>query len=640
MKRFFKSLRILPRWIILLIDLMIIFAGVMLAYALRFNFVIQDILYHDIEQGLLLFLVASAIAILITQSYSGIIRFTTLQDGLRIVYMCTLATLMVLIVNLISLNLGISLIPRSVIIISYFNAITFLFSYRLIVKYIFTYFTNAIKHFSNAAIFGAGEFGLLTKQVINHDQKSNLKVVAFLDDDPRKIGNVINGARVYKASTELPYLIDKYDVKELIITIRDLPLERKNEIVDLCLEHGVKVRIIPKTDDWVKGELDLQQIREVKIEDLLGRESVELDNREVKDQIKGKTVLITGAGGSIGSEMVRQVAACLPDTLVLLDQGETPLYEINREMKDFSAYVKVVPVVADVSEPLRMEKVFASFQPQIVFHAAAYKHVPMMEKNPSEAVLCNVLGTKTLADLAIKYKVDKFVMISTDKAVNPTNVMGATKRIAEIYVQSINMFLNKNQEKCTGFVTTRFGNVLGSNGSVIPLFKKQIEDGGPVTVTDPEMTRYFMTIPEACQLSLEAGIMGKGPQIFIIDMGESIKIVDLAEKMIQLSGKKLGEDIEIVFTGLREGEKLYEELLNNQENTLPTHHPKIMIAKVREEAYEEVKEKTLKLIELAQRGLEYEVVELMKEIVPEYISNNSKFEELDRKTKKYISRKN
>ncbi len=640
MKRFFKSLRILPRWIILLIDLMIIFAGVMLAYALRFNFVIQDILNHDIEQGLLLFLVASAIAILITQSYSGIIRFTTLQDGLRIVYMCTLATLMVLIVNLISLNLGVSLIPRSVIIISYFNAITFLFSYRLIVKYIFTYFTNAIKHFSNAAIFGAGEFGLLTKQVINHDQKSNLKVVAFLDDDPRKIGNVINGARVYKASTELPYLIDKYDVKELIITIRDLPLERKNEIVDLCLEHGVKVRIIPKTDDWVKGELDLQQIREVKIEDLLGRESVELDNREVKDQIKGKTVLITGAGGSIGSEMVRQVAACLPDTLVLLDQGETPLYEINREMKDFSAYVKVVPVVADVSEPLRMEKVFASFQPQIVFHAAAYKHVPMMEKNPSEAVLCNVLGTKTLADLAIKYKVDKFVMISTDKAVNPTNVMGATKRIAEIYVQSVNMFLNKNQEKCTAFVTTRFGNVLGSNGSVIPLFKKQIEEGGPVTVTDPEMTRYFMTIPEACQLSLEAGIMGKGPQIFIIDMGESVKIVDLAEKMIQLSGKKLGKDIEIVFTGLREGEKLYEELLNNQENTLPTHHPKIMIAKVREEAFEEVKAKTLKLIELAQRGLEYELVELMKEIVPEYVSNNSKFEELDRKTKKYIARKN
>ena len=634
MKRFFKSLRILPRWIILLIDLMIIFGAVTLAYALRFNFIVQDILNNDFELGVLLYLGASAVAILVSQSYAGIIRFTTLQDGLRIVYMCTMATLFVLIVNLIALNLGVSLMPRSVIIIGYFNSIIFLFSYRLTVKYIFNYFTNAIKHFSNAAIFGAGEFGIITKQVINHDQKSNLKVVAFLDDDPRKIGNVINGARVYKASTELPYLIEKYEVKELIITIRDLPLERKNQIVDLCLEHGVKVRIIPKTDQWVKGELDLNQIREIKIEDLLGRESVQLNNREVRQEIRGKTVLITGAGGSIGSELVRQVAGFLPDVLILLDQGETPLYEINREIKDFSGHVKVIPIVADVSDMCRMEKVFAAFKPAIVFHAAAYKHVPMMEKNPSEAVLCNVLGTKTLADLSVKYNVGKFVMISTDKAVNPTNVMGATKRVAEIYVQSINIFLSKTQPDWTAFVTTRFGNVLGSNGSVIPLFKRQIQNGGPVTVTHPEMTRYFMTIPEACQLSLEAGILGNGGEIFIIDMGKSVKIVDLAEKMIQLSGKKLGQDIEIVFTGLREGEKLYEELLNNQENTLPTHHPKILIAKVRAEEYKKVGKKIDRLIELANRGLEYELVELMKDIVPEYISNNSRFEQLDRKPKK------
>ena len=617
-----------------MIDLMIIFGAVMLAYALRFNFIINDILDNDFEQGLLLFLGASVAAILISQSYSGIIRFTSLQDGLRIVYMCTMATLIVLVANLISLNLGVSLMPRSVIIISYFNAIIFLFSYRLGVKYIFNYFTNAIKHFSNAVIFGGGEFGIITKQVINHDQKSNLKVVAFLDDDPRKIGNVINGVRVYKASTELPYLIEKYEVRELIITIRDLPLERKNQIVDLCLEHGVKVRIIPKTDQWVKGELDLKQIREIRIEDLLGRESVTLNNREVRQQIRNKTVLITGGGGSIGSEMVRQVAGYLPDTLILLDQGETPLYEIHGEIKDFSGHVKVIAVVADVSDKCRMEKVFSTYKPQIVFHAAAYKHVPMMENNPSEAVLCNILGTKTLADLAVKYKVEKFVMISTDKAVNPTNVMGATKRVAEIYVQSLNISLNKGGEDSTAFVTTRFGNVLGSNGSVIPLFKKQIESGGPVTVTHPEMTRFFMTIQEACQLSLEAGIMGKGGEIFIIDMGESVKIVDLAEKMIQLSGKKLGKDIEIEFTGLREGEKLYEELLNNQENSLPTHHPKILIAKVRAETYATVSERIDKLIQLAQRGLEYELVELMKEIVPEYVSNNSRFEELDKRPKK------
>ena len=631
MKRFFKSLRILPRWIIMLIDLMIIFSAVMLAYALRFNFVIQDIVNKNFEVGLLLFMGSSFAAILISQSYSGIIRFTTLQDGLRIVYMCTMATLFVLIVNLISLNTGVSLMPRSVIIISYFNSIIFLFSYRLTVKYVFNYFTNAIKNFSNAAIFGAGEFGIITKQVINHDQKSNLKVVAFLDDDPRKIGNVINGARVYKASTELPYLIEKYEVKELIITIRDLPLERKNQIVDLCLEHGVKVRIIPKTDQWVKGELDMNQIREIKIEDLLGRESVKLDNKEVREQLRGRTVLITGAGGTIGGEMVKQVAGFLPDTLILLDQGETPLYEINGEIKDFSGHVKVISVVADVSDKCRMEKVFDAHRPEIVFHAAAYKHVPMMEKNPSEAILCNVAGTKILADLSIRYNVKKFVLVSTDKAVNPTNVMGATKRIAEMYVQSINIFRLKTDHDCTAFVTTRFGNVLGSNGSVIPLFKKQIENGGPVTVTHPEMTRFFMTISEACQLSLEAGIMGKGSEIFIIDMGEAVKIVDLAEKMIQLSGKKLGRDIEIIFTGMREGEKLYEELLNNQENTLPTHHAKILIARVRAEAYEEVSKKIDHLIELAQRGLELELVEAMKNIVPEYISNNSRFEKLDRR---------
>ncbi len=632
MKRFFKSLRILPRWLILLIDLVIIFFAVLTAFALRFNFVVNDIINNDFDTGTLLFLAAFLVAIFITQSYTGIIRFTTLQDGVRIVYMSTVATLIVLVVNLISLNLGESLVPRSVIIICYFNTILFLFSYRLLVKYIFSYFTNAITNFENAVIFGAGQFGLITKQVIDYDQNSNLKVVGFLDDNPRKIGNVINGVQVFKAATELPYLIQKYEVKELIITIRDLPLKRKNDIVDICLKHNVKVRIIPKTDEWVSGELSINQIKEVKIDDLLGRETVKLNNPSLLKELGKKHILITGAGGSIGSELVRQIANYEPATLILLDQGETPLYEIDREMKLLARHTKIIPVVADVSDYNRVEKIFRAYKPQMVFHAAAYKHVPMMENNPSEAIICNVNGTKILADLSIEYHVEKFVMISTDKAVNPTNVMGASKRIAEIYVQSINDYQAKHHNKSPAFVTTRFGNVLGSNGSVIPLFKNQIEKGGPVTVTHPEMTRYFMTIPEACQLSIEAGIMGNGSEIFIIDMGESVKIVDLAEKMIQLSGKKLGEEIEIVFSGLREGEKLYEELLNNEENTLPTHHPKILIADVREEAYEEVKDKIDKLISLADRGLHLEVVSLMKNIVPEYISNNSKYQDLDRKS--------
>ncbi|MDN5203167.1 nucleoside-diphosphate sugar epimerase/dehydratase [Fulvivirgaceae bacterium BMA10] len=629
MKRLIKGLKILPRWIIMLIDLMIIFGAVLLGYALRFNFIVRDILNNDLDSGILLTLGASIIAIFITQSYAGIIRFTSLQDGLRIVYMCTIGTLIVLVVNLMAMNAGLSLIPRSVIIISYFNSIMFLFSYRLLVKYVFSYFTNAIKHYSNVVIFGAGEFGIITKQVINQDTNSNLKVVAFLDDDPRKIGKVINGARVFKASTDLPYLIRKYYIDELIITISDISLSRKNDIVDFCLKHNIKVRLVPQADSWVKGELSLNQIKDIKIEELLGRESVKLNNPEIEKDIKGKCVMITGAGGSIGSEMVRQVLGYNPETLLLVDQGETPLYEIDHELKDLKHKVQVIPIIADVASKNRIERIFSKYRPEIVFHAAAYKHVPMMENNPVEAVICNVLGTKTLADLSVKYKVKKFVMISTDKAVNPTNVMGASKRVAEIYVQSLNHSLRKSGKNNIAFVTTRFGNVLGSNGSVIPLFKNQIAKGGPVTVTHPKMTRYFMTIPEACQLSLEAGIMGNGCEIFIIDMGKSVKIVDLAKKMIQLSGFRVGEDIKIEYTGLRPGEKLYEELLNNKENTIPTHHPKIMIAKIREQAFEEVKLQIAKIIDATQKDDEFELVSLIKNLVPEYKSNSSRFEKLD-----------
>lgn len=631
MYKIIQSLRILPRWIILLIDLVILFFAVLFGYLLRFDFDLNRLIYENFWHGALLFMFSGALSIFITKSYAGIIRFTTIQDGLRIVYMATMATMITLIVNLIYLNFDISIIPRSVIIISFFNTVIFLFSYRLVVKYIFSYFTNSIHKRLNIVIFGAGQFGQITKQVVDQDTSSNSKVVAFLDDDPRKIGKAINGVKIYNPRKDLAQLVLKLDVHELIIASSEISLERTNEIVDRCLKLDVKVRSVPQPDKWVKGELSVGQIKEVKIEDLLGRDSVELDNVHVREQLKERRVLVTGAGGSIGSEIVRQVIRHDPATLILLDQGETPLYEIEREVRAYKGNMDIYVVIGDVRNKNRMETVFDRFRPQVVYHAAAYKHVPMMENNATEAVLCNVSGTKCLADLAVKYHAEKFVMISTDKAVNPTNIMGASKRIAEIYVQSLSTFLLKESNKRTAFITTRFGNVLGSNGSVIPLFKRQIAKGGPVTVTHPEMTRYFMTIPEACQLSLEAGAMGEGNEIFIIDMGKSIKIVDLARKMIQLSGKELGKDIEIVFTGLRNGEKLYEELLNNKENTIPTHHPKILIAKIREEDYQEVKFKVDGLIQIARGGDELEMVKRMKQIVPEFISNQSKYEELDKK---------
>ncbi len=636
MYKIVQSLRILPRWIILLLDLLVLLVSVIFAYLLRFDFNLTRVVAENIDGGTLLFVGSGILAIFITKSYSGIIRFTTIQDGLRIVYMATMATMISLIINLIYLNFGVSVIPRSVIIISFFNSIMFLFSYRLVVKYIFSYFANSIQKRQNIAIFGAGQFGQITKQVVDHDTSSNSKVVAFLDDDQRKVGKAINGVKIFDPRKDLARVVLKLDVHELIIASTEINLKRTNEIVDQCLKLDVKVRTVPQPDQWVKGELSLGQIKEVKIEDLLGRESVKLDHGNVKAQLTDRRVLITGAGGSIGSEIVRQVLSHDPETVILLDQGETPLYEIENEIKKYKKEINIHAVIGDVRNQNRMESVFDLFRPHVIYHAAAYKHVPMMENNATEAVLCNVGGTKCLADLAVKYNAEKFVMISTDKAVNPTNVMGASKRIAEIYVQSLSTFLLNESTKHTAFITTRFGNVLGSNGSVIPLFKKQVAAGGPVTVTHPDMTRYFMTIPEACQLSLEAGAMGTGNEIFIIDMGKSVKIVDLAKKMIQLSGKELGKDIEIVFTGLRSGEKLYEELLNNKENTIPTHHPKIMIAKIREEDYNLIKSKVDQLVEVAKKNEETNMVKQMKDLVPEFISNQSKYQELDKKSEKPI----
>lgn len=579
--------------------------------------------------GILLYTSFGLVSILITSSHRGIIRYTGLQDSVRIIAMAFLNMVLVAGFNqAYHYFRGVYFIPYSVIFITLLGTFLFLFNYRLLVKYIFTYYKNALLKKSRVMIFGAGQTGIITNHVIATVPR--LQVVGFLEDAPDKIAKQVDGVRIYSArEPELENTLRELSIDEIIITAKDLSLERKNELVDVCVRNQVKVRAIPPVERWVRGELSLNQIREVNIEELLGRESIRIQNEAVHKDIRNARILITGAAGSIGSELVRQVIQFEPELLVLIDQAESPLYELERELKSIKSRTRVVLGIADITNRARLAGYFERHKPELVYHAAAYKHVPMMEGNPSEAIACNILGTKNMADLAVENRVRKFVMVSTDKAVNPTNVMGCSKRIAEIYVQSLNNHVYKNGGT-TVFVTTRFGNVLGSNGSVIPLFKKQIEAGGPVTVTHPEITRYFMTIPEACQLVIEACTMGRGGEIFIFDMGKSMRILDLAEKMIWLSGYQPRRDIDIIFTGLREGEKLHEELLDNAENTISTHHPKIMIAQVKEYSYEEINRFVDLFNDLIDDRNELKMVALMKELVPEYVSNYSRYTVLDK----------
>lgn len=624
-----RRLKILPRWVIILIDCSFILFSTLTGFLLRFNFSTVDLQVNRFELGIAIYTACGFVSIIATGSYRGIIRYTGLQDGVRIFFMLLLNVALVVAINAITYFTGGNfIIPFSVVFISLLSSFLFLFNYRLLVKYIFTYYRNAIIKKSRVLIFGAGQTGIITRHVI--DSTPRMQIVGFMEDNANKIGKVVDGTKIYDARKDnLDHYFDELNIDELVITVRDISLERKNEIVDACLRNKVKVRTIPPVEKWVGGELSISQIREINIEELLGREAIQLNNPSIINDIKGKRICITGAAGSIGSELVRQVASYLPERIILIDQAESPLYEIEREIKGRSS-VRIIPYLADITNIQRISSIFEENRPEIIYHAAAYKHVPLMEGNPSEAIHCNILGTKNLADQAIKHKVRKFVMISTDKAVNPTNVMGCSKRIAEVYVQALNKKLHDDGNYTTAFVTTRFGNVLGSNGSVIPLFKSQISIGGPVTVTHPEVTRFFMTIPEACQLVLEAGTMGKGGEIFIFDMGKPIKIVDLARKMILLSGMQPGKDIEIVFSGLREGEKLYEELLNQSEDTIPTHHHKILIGKVEAYSYEEINKYIELFFDLVNDRNELKMVALMKELIPEFKSNYSRYEILDK----------
>jgi len=632
MNRFLLKIRILPRWIIILIDLVIVFFSSLLAFLLRFNFDYSRFDSFEVNKGIILFTFFCLLSSLITRSYAGIVRYTGIQDAGRILGTVLMGSLLTLIANLIYYELnGKYIIPVSVIIIAFLSSVLLLFSYRLFIKQIFSFFWRKEKKFVQVLVYGTDKSAQMTRQIIEEHSGFRTKVIGYLDDNRLHAGKVLNGVRIYHARKDLGYLLESRDIKEMIISDRSISIERKNELVDACLNRSIKVRIVPPVEHWVRGELSLNQIKDINIEELLERESIKLDNFNITQELKGKKVMVTGAAGSIGSEIVRQALYYNPEVIILVDQAESALFEIENELKLNKGTLKIYSVVADVTNEERLESIFQEHHPNIIFHAAAYKHVPMMEKNSSEAVICNIKGTKNVADLSVKFNTEKFVMISTDKAVNPSNVMGASKRIAEMYVQSLNNYLSNKNPESTKFITTRFGNVLGSNGSVIPIFKKQIAQGGPVTVTHPEITRFFMTIPEACQLVLEAGAMGKGGEIFVFDMGKSIRIIDLAKKMIKLSGMEAGKDIEIVFTGLRSGEKLYEEVLDSNENTLPTYHHKILIAKTREEQFADVRKNIELLINSAQDNDELKLVGIMKYIVPEFKSNSSKFETLDKK---------
>ncbi|MET3112952.1 FlaA1/EpsC-like NDP-sugar epimerase [Pedobacter sp. CG_S7] len=621
----FSKLEIVPRWVIFTIDISLTVFALLLAKLLKFNLNLTEINVLALYKSIIAVVIINTLVFYALKTYSGIVRFTSAQDTFRILFSILSSSFFLFFANTFVLAFDGPMFISNVTIIIY-SLISFLFLiiYRIFVKYFFMYVKNTGLNKIRIIIYGAGEAGLATKRTFDHDNKINKHIIAFVDDDLRKVGKTIQGVKIMNAA-KLEALIVKHELDEIIFASYTIPSDRKNQIVDICLEHKVNILNIPPPDVWSKGRVSVAQIPPLNIEDLLNRKPIEINTNGIQKELKDKIILITGAAGSIGSEIVRQLMKFETGMIIMCDQSETALHNLFLEMEETHQNSKFHAFIGDVKDEQRMAFLFEMFKPHYVYHAAAYKHVPMMEDNPAEAIKTNVLGTKTIADMAVKHGVVKFVMISTDKAVNPTNIMGASKRIAEIYVQS----LNNAHNGATKFITTRFGNVLGSNGSVIPRFKQQIEKGGPLTVTHPEITRYFMTIPEACRLVLEAGCMGKGGEIFVFDMGKSVKIVELAKKMIRLAGLIPDEDIAIQFTGLRPGEKLYEELLNDNENVMPTHHEKIMIGKVRVYVLDAVNQQISCLLEHAGINDNRKVVIQMKAMVPEFISKNSKFEEFD-----------
>ncbi|WP_445955844.1 polysaccharide biosynthesis protein [Yeosuana sp.] len=623
----YYSQKYASKWLVLSIDLSIVMVTFFLAYFIRFNFSLNFDTKQFLIQMPCLLLIATT-SFLMVGSFKSVIRHTGFTDVINLsksVALMSFLTVFMVIINRVSGYMPACTIPLSIIVIHGLLSFITLSASRLLFKTLYRYAKCRLMTSKRILIYGAGDSGMVTYNALVSNVKTRFEVLGFIDDNIVKTGKIINGVPILTRNKITALYIKSKNIDEIVVASQSIDPNNLIFLIDSLIDTKVKITKVPPIENWINGELNTSQIKTVQIEDLLGRAPIQIDNPNLINEFKNETVVITGAAGSIGSELVKQLSHFDVRHLVLIDQAESALYDLQQDLKQNGKF-NFTAIVADIRDGLRIDGIFQEHKPTMVFHAAAYKHVPFMEASPYESIKINVNGTKILADISSRYNVKKFVFISTDKAVNPTSVMGATKRMAEMYISCL------QKESKTKFITTRFGNVLGSNGSVIPLFKKQIENGGPLTLTHKDITRYFMTIPEASQLVLEAGTMGKGGEIFIFDMGASVKIYYLALNMIKLSGLRFPEDIDIKITGLRPGEKLYEELLANGENTLSTYHKKIMISKTREIDYEKVKADIESLC-ITNRFQNNNIVLKMKQLIPEYKSNNSDYEKFDRRVR-------
>ena len=630
----FRSIGYLPRWIIFAIDVFIVFVASIITYLIIFSLTGMRYNYFGMATRYGLIILINSIFFLIYRTYSGIIRHSTFIDGVKLLTSTTTSYIFLLIINFSCyLFFDKKIFVTTGLFISYVLSFLLLFLFRILIKYIFEKYMNIEdkKKLINAVIYGSDANAISVANALKTETPSRFKLKGFIDKfNQNKTSKSILNLPIINQNKKIAVILRSLKADALIIAEKSLSKEETIAIVEECLEFNFKVFTVPLITDWEDEKQISNKVKSFEIEDLLERKPIVLDTHSISSNLNGKTILITGAAGSIGSEITRQVLSFNPKKIIVLDQAETPLHSLRLEINKLNQEVLIRNVLADVRNKVALEKVFEKYRPSVVYHAAAYKHVPLMEENPSQAVYTNVLGTKNLADLSIQYGVERFVMVSTDKAVNPSSVMGASKRIAEKYVQTLHeKYREENTEIATKFITTRFGNVLGSNGSIVPLFSKQILEGGPLTITHPDIIRYFMTIPEACQLVLEAGAMGKGGEIFIFDMGQPVKIIDLAKKMIRLAGFIPYKDIDIKIIGLRPGEKLYEELLNDTSKTLATHNEKILIAQEVQDNYKTIHSATVELIENLEKISNEEIVASMKKIVPEFKSMNSVFQTLD-----------
>lgn len=630
----FKNINYLPRWAILCFDSSILLISLFFTKIVVSK--IQKAAFFNLgfSADELIIVLINVLFFVLFRTYAGLIRHSTFIDAAKF-FLASISTLLLALAVYYSYFFLVGNELFSIPQLFIYSIVSFcgLFLFRVLVKQVFEVYQryNDDESRLNVLIYGTGENAIAIASALKSENPSRYKILGFIDKDGKNKSKEILGLPIIFLERKTAILLRIYNAQALIIADNTLTKEEHIKIVDSCLEYNYKVFRAPLISDIEKNTNLSNQIQKIQIEDILERDPIQLDNKLVAKEVFNKCIIVTGGAGSIGSEIVRQVASYKPKKLLILDQAESPLYNIQLEIKQSFPNLDFEAIIADIRQLEVLEEVFKTYNPQVVYHAAAYKHVPLMEKNPSEAIFANVLGTKNVADLSYRYKAEKFVMVSTDKAVNPSNVMGASKRIAEIYVQALQHKVIADTKCETQFVTTRFGNVLGSNGSVVPLFKRQIEEGGPLTITHPDIIRYFMTIPEACQLVLEAGAMGNGGEIFIFDMGEAVKIIDLAKKIIRLAGFTPYKEIDIKVVGLRPGEKLYEELLSDKSTTLPTYNSKIMIAKVDNCTHTEINNDIHELIVLAKQKDKNAMVIKMKEIVPEFLSMNSTFEIFDKK---------